>query len=104
MLNSNYEVAIDLTGYEQNATPSYLEGCASLVIDRRAKVAYCTYSNRTHKKPAQTWAKLLGYQLVEFTATNIRRQPVLHTNTMLSICENFGMVSNDARSQEPVID
>ena len=90
MLKSNYDVMLDLTGYETAEPPAFLEGTASLVLDRKNKIAYATLSNRTFEKPAQTWAKLIGYRLVTFTSTNARNQRVLHTNTLLTICNHFG--------------
>jgi hypothetical protein len=80
-----YTHVYDLTREEISKTPRYLEGTGSLVLDRVHRLAYMAISERSDPKLAQTWARVLGYELIPFHATDAHGRPIYHTNVMMCI-------------------
>lgn len=82
---------VDLAGWERRDRA--LEGTGSLVLDRRRRIAYVSLSPRTSAEPLAQWTRLLGYRVVDFTATDQAGVPVYHTNVMMSVGEAFAVVA-----------
>ncbi|NRA46380.1 MAG: amidinotransferase [Oligoflexales bacterium] len=89
-LKSCYDSFWDLSHYEQQAKPEYLEGTGSLVLDRIHKVAYMAISGRSHFRLASKWAAEMGYELYSFTSQV--NEPTYHTNVMLSVGSTYAIV------------
>lgn len=80
-----YTHVYDLTREEISKTPRYLEGTGSLVLDRIHRIAYMAISERSDPKLARTWARVMGYELIPFHATDAHGRPIYHTNVMMCI-------------------
>jgi hypothetical protein len=76
---------IDLSGEEQHAR--FLEGTGSLVLDRRARIAYACRSPRTDEALVRRWAGLLGYEARLFDAATADGIAVYHTNVVMWLGE-----------------
>jgi hypothetical protein len=76
---------IDLTREEDAGR--FLEGTGSLVLDRRARIAYACRSPRTDESLVREWARLMDYEPVLFDAATPDGTPVYHTNVLLWIGE-----------------
>ena len=70
----------------------YLEGTGSLVLDRRARVAYACLSSRTDAGLLRRWAEGRGYEAVSFHARDSAGRLIYHTNVMLCIGDRFAVV------------
>jgi hypothetical protein len=81
---------IDLSGEEQHGR--YLEGTGSLVLDRRARVAYACRSPRTNEQLVREWSRQLGYEPLLFDAATADGTPVYHTNVLLWLGERIAGV------------
>jgi len=88
---------VDLSFFEESE--QYMEGTGSMVIDHQAKVIYACYSQRTHPVPLDYVAKILGYSLVSFEATQeidgVSSQ-IYHTNVMMHIGTDLAVVCLDS--------
>lgn len=80
---------VDLTGYE--AAGRFLEGTGSLVLDRRARVAYFVRSARTDAEVAADFCQRMGYAPMPFDAFDENGLPVYHTNVVMSVGEGFAV-------------
>jgi len=80
-----YTHVYDLTREEVSKTPRYLEGTGSLVLDRPHRTAYMAISERSDQKLARTWARVMGYEVIPFHATDGHGRPIYHTNVMMCI-------------------
>jgi hypothetical protein len=85
---------IDLTGLE--ARGEYLEGTGSVVLDRPGRVAYACRSPRTHDQALAELARVLGYEVVPFTAADSAGRPIYHTNVVLSVGTRFAALCTAA--------
>jgi hypothetical protein len=85
---------VDLTGHE--ASGQFLEGTGSLVLDRRARIAYACLSPRTHLDALGDFAQQLGYDVVTFDATDAAGQPIYHTNVMMAVGSGFAVICSAA--------
>lgn len=85
---------LDLSEHEHQGR--YLEGTGSLVLDRRARVAYACLSSRTDRDLAERFAEELGYSLELFTAEDREGRAIYHTNVMMCVGETFAVVCPDA--------
>ena len=77
----------------------YLEGTGSMVLDRENQIAYCTRSERTNPILIDMFCKKMGYSAVVFSpfqSVNGQRQPIYHTNVMMSIGLDFAVVCLDS--------
>lgn len=87
-----YGPVVDLRG----DAAAVLEGTGSLVLDRRARVAYACLSPRTTPAGLARFRDALGYEVVTFHATDARGQAIYHTNVMLSIGTRLALVCLEA--------
>lgn len=88
---------IDLSFFEESE--QYMEGTGSMVIDHQAKVIYACYSQRTHPVPLDYVAKILGYSVVGFEATQEIdgvSSPIYHTNVMMHVGTDLAVVCLDS--------
>ena len=77
----------------------YLEGTGSMVLDRENQIAYCARSERTNPILIDMFCKKMGYSSVVFSSlqsVNGQRQPIYHTNVMMSIGLDFAVVCLDS--------
>ena len=88
---------VDLTFFEQDN--QFLEGTGSLILDRINKVAYACRSQRTDQIPLGYFGKLMGYEIVDFNATQIINavvSPIYHTNVMMHVGTEIAVVCLDS--------
>ncbi len=91
------EVTFDLSPLERKG--QFLEGTGSLVLDRRARLAFACTSPRTTEDALLAWCNQMLYTPIPFTATmdgKLTGQPIYHTNVVMSIGEAFAVVCLDA--------
>ena len=77
----------------------YLEGTGSMVLDRVNQIAYCARSERTNPILIDMFCQKMGYTAVVFSSfqsVNGQRQPIYHTNVMMSIGLDFAVVCLDS--------
>ena len=77
----------------------YLEGTGSMVLDRENQIAYCARSERTNPILIDMFCKKMGYTAVVFSSfqsINGQRQPIYHTNVMMSVGLDFAVVCLDS--------
>ncbi|MCC5856112.1 MAG: amidinotransferase [Idiomarina sp.] len=74
----------------------YLEGTGALVLDHVNAMAYCALSNRASHSLFHDWCGKLGYHPVSFHAQTSDRKPVYHTNVMMALGPNLGVVCLEA--------
>ena len=77
----------------------YLEGTGSMVLDRENQIAYCARSERTNPILIDMFCKKMGYTAVAFSSfqsINGQRQPIYHTNVMMSVGLDFAVVCLDS--------
>ena len=85
---------LDLTEHERQGR--FLEGTGSLVLDRRARVAYACRSARTDAVVLEEWAQALGYETVLFDAADRSGVPFYHTNVLMSLGERYALIGTEA--------
>jgi hypothetical protein len=85
---------IDLSDYENKN--QFLEGTGSLVLDRKAKIAYACRSLRTSEDVIEDFCAQTGYTFVLFNALDGTGFPIYHTNVMMCIAEEFAVICLDA--------
>jgi hypothetical protein len=85
---------VDLTAYETSHL--FLEGTGSMVLDRENKIAYACLSPRTDKKLLSIFCDMQGYRPISFIAQDGNRQPIYHTNVMMCIADQFGVVCTNS--------
>jgi len=93
------EVVIDLTHYENQENPLFLESTGSLVLDRVNRVGYLALSERSSAVVGRKWAELLDYRLVEFSST-CDGYPIYHTNVMMAVGEKWAMICQETIESE----
>ena len=77
----------------------YLEGTGSMVLDRVNQIAYCARSERTNPILIDMFCQKMGYRAVVFSSfqfVNGQRQPIYHTNVMMSVGLDFAVVCLDS--------
>ncbi|MBA4299292.1 MAG: amidinotransferase [Cyclobacterium sp.] len=88
---------IDLSFFEDSG--QYMEGTGSMVMNHQAKVIYACYSQRTHPFPLDYVAKILGYSVVGFEASQeidgVSSQ-IYHTNVMMHVGTDLAVVCLDS--------
>ncbi|MFS2222653.1 citrulline utilization hydrolase CtlX [Pantoea sp. B65] len=85
---------IDLSQHESQGY--YLEGTGSLILDHENKLAYACRSSRSSYEVGREFERLSGYRIHWFNARDRQRQPIYHTNVMLSVGRRFAMVCLEA--------
>jgi hypothetical protein len=85
---------VDLTHHEDQGR--FLEGTGSVVFDHSDRLAYAAISQRTNEHVLKELCGTLGYQAVTFAATQENHDPILHTDTIMSIGDRFAIFCVDA--------
>lgn len=88
---------VDLTFFEHDN--QFLEGTGSLILDRNYMVAYACRSQRTHQIPLGYFGKLMGFDIVDFDATQVINgtiSPIYHTNVMMHVGSEIAVVCLDS--------
>lgn len=88
---------LDFSGWEEDGLA--LEGTGSMVLDRKARVAYASLSPRTSEAALDAWCLKMNYRSIGFNATmdgTVEAQPVYHTNVLMSIGEAFALIGMEA--------
>lgn len=88
---------IDYTSKENQNI--FLEGTGSMVLDRKNNIAYCSLSKRSDKNLFLQFCEENQYNPVYFTSfqtVNGKRQPIYHTNVMMSIGNQYAMICLEA--------
>ena len=88
----------DLSGWEDDEL--YLESTGSVVLDRRARVAYACISQRCSPEALHQWCQLTGFQPISFHATDARGETIYHTNVMMAVGTNEVLVCLDSVADE----
>ncbi|HEX5313619.1 MAG TPA: arginine deiminase-related protein [Gammaproteobacteria bacterium] len=81
---------VDLAGWERHGLA--LEGTGSLALERRARLAYVCRSPRSAEAPLVQWARLMGYRVLSFAATDGAGVAIYHTNVMLALGKGFALL------------
>jgi hypothetical protein len=63
----------------------FLEGTGSIVFDHDNRIAYACESPRTNIGLLEQWCNQIGYTPVSFLATDVKGQPIYHTNVVMSV-------------------
>lgn len=92
------EQIIDFSQYENQGL--FLEGTGSMVLDRQHKIAYACLSQRTHRQLLNEFAEKRNYQTVAFVSVDSNRQPVYHTNVMMSVADEYAVICLDSIPDE----
>ena len=88
---------IDYTSAE--AENLFLEATGSLVLDRTNRKAYCALSQRADEGLFIEFCEDFDYFPIVFTAFqsfNGKREPIYHTNVMMSLAETFAVICLDS--------
>jgi hypothetical protein len=88
---------VDLTFFEKDG--QFLEGTGSLILDRVNKIAYSCRSLRTHAVPLNYFGRIMGYELVDFEASQLVDNivsPIYHTNVMMHVGSEIAVVCLDS--------
>ncbi len=70
----------------------FLEGTGSMILDRDNKIAYACQSERTDPIVFNNFCQSMGYKPCLFTALDKSKQPIYHTNVMMSVGTDFVMI------------
>jgi N-acetylglutamate synthase-like GNAT family acetyltransferase len=87
-----------LTSFESSG--KFLEGTGSVVFDHTRRIAYAAKSPRTHPEPLKKLCGILGYRPHVFETYTPDRQPVYHTNVVMSLGNRFCVLCADLISDE----
>lgn len=85
---------IDLSVFEDQGV--FCEGTGSLVFDHNTKTAFACLSSRTHKKVVVHVCDILNYNPVIFDASLGSGEEIYHTNVLLTITQDFGVICDEA--------
>lgn len=88
----------DLSKYENEDL--FLEGTGSMVLDRDKKIAYACLSPRTDEKVLNAFCDATGYKPVVFTALDMNKQHIYHTNVLMCVADKYVVICLDAIPDE----
>ncbi len=94
ILRKRYPTFVDLTFHESKNV--FLEGTGSLVIDHVHRIAYASLSKRTNTQVLNEWAERMNQELITFTSRDKNEQVIYHTNVMMCVGDEFGIVCLEA--------
>ena len=89
---------IDLTFWENEN--KFLEGTGSIILDHSNKIAYACSSIRTDENIFIEFCKLMNFEPMLFNSFDEDKNPIYHTNVMLSIGENLAIICAESISDE----
>jgi hypothetical protein len=85
---------------EYEVEGKFLEGTGSMVIDHDNKVVYACYSPRTDISVLEKYVDANGYQAIVFFATDKNGHLVYHTNVVMTLCDDFAVLCEEAIDEE----
>jgi len=85
---------VDLTHHENEGR--FLEGTGSVVFDHADRMAYANLSPRTNEAVLHELCESLGYKPVTFRAALDDREPILHTDMVMSIGDRFAVFCGES--------
>ena len=88
-----YGEHIRLERYEEQASPLFLEGTGSMILDRVNRIAYAARSPRTNPLVLERFCQEMGYSALLFDAYGPGQEAIYHTNVMMCIGESFAAVA-----------
>ncbi len=88
------ESYIQLEGAEESG--AFLEGTGSMILDRDHKIAYACRSARTDETLFRSFCSQMGYWPVVFDAVDAYKQPIYHTNVIMSVGIKWVLLCLDA--------
>ena len=91
--NFSLEHVIDLR--EEFRSSGILEGTGSLIFHHPSNYLFAAISERCQSNPLRHFAEQFGYRLVEFSTQSSKGKPIYHTNVLMSIGENFAVITKD---------
>jgi hypothetical protein len=99
LIHSGFRVdeILDLSFFEDSG--QFLEGTGSMVMDHESKLIFASFSERTHRVPLDYVAKLIGYKVIGFHASQEiegKVYPIYHTNVMMHIGAELAVVCLDS--------
>ena len=89
---------LDFSHWE--AEELFLESTGSVLLDRRARVAYACLSQRCSPEALHRWCEAMDYQPITFNAFDARGEVIYHTNVMMAIGTRDVLVCLDAIRDE----
>lgn len=99
-LTENFIVKEVKNWSEYEAEGRFLEGTGSMVIDHDNKMIYSSVSERTSLSVLEKFASANGYQAIVFLATDKNGRPVYHTNVVMTLCQKFAVLCEEAIDEE----
>ena len=93
----DYTNVIDYTSFEKEHI--FLEGTGAMMLDRKNKIAYCSLSKRADKELFTQFCLENDFEPVAFNSyqsINNKREPIYHTNVMMSVGNQYVMICLDA--------
>ena len=81
---------VDLSHWEDKG--KFLESTGSMVLDRKARVAYACRSPRTSEAVLDDFCRKMGYRSILFDAVDRDGNPIYHTNVILSLGGDFALL------------
>jgi hypothetical protein len=100
MISDNFTMndILDLTPAENEG--KFLEGTGSMVLDRDLRICYACLSPRTDKSLLVEFCNKMGYELIAFHALDEQKQPIYHTNVVMSVGDKFMVVCFESITNE----
>ena len=98
MLKTEYRVqdVVDYSGLEHDDI--FLEGTGAMVLDHVARIAYTAHSRRANPVALERFCTQFNFEPMCFDTADANRQPVYHTNVMMSVATDFALVGFDVIS------
>lgn len=100
ILESNGFVVEEIMDYSSAEEDGYfLEGTGSMVLDHENKKCYAALSSRTDEELTIEFCEDYEYNPVIFEAfqtVNGKREPIYHTNVMMSVGTDFAVICHEA--------
>ncbi|WP_116105502.1 citrulline utilization hydrolase CtlX [Lewinella sp. IMCC34191] len=78
----------------------FLESTGSVLLDRRARVAYACLSQRCSPDALHRWCEEMDYQPITFHGHDARGEVIYHTNVMMAIGTKDVLICLDAIRDE----
>jgi hypothetical protein len=98
LLKTEYRVqdVVDYSGLEHDDI--FLEGTGAMVLDHVARIAYTAHSRRANPVALERFCTQFNFEPMCFDTADANRQPVYHTNVMMSVATDFALVGFDVIS------
>ena len=99
MASAGTKRILDLSFWEDKG--KFLESTGSMVLDRKARVAYACRSPRTSEVVLDEFCRKMGYTSILFDAVDRSGNPIYHTNVVMSVGEKFAVLCEDVIISPP---